>query len=67
MRKKRQIFDTPMYVIVNKNGEVFAGLLSGYPQWSSNWNNAKPLPRENTTFICDSNPNHYELINENEF
>ena len=56
-----------MYVIVNKNGEVYAGLLRGYPQWSSNWNDAKPLPRENTTFICDSNPNHYELINENEF
>jgi hypothetical protein len=66
MRKKRQIIDTPMYVIINKNGEVFAGLLKGYPQWSSDWNEAKPLARENTTFICDSNPNNYELINEKE-
>ena len=56
-----------MYVIMNKNGEVFAGLLSGYPQWSSDWSNAKPLYRENTSFICNSNPNQYELINENEF
>ena len=67
MRKKRQIDSTPMYVIMNKNGEVFAGLLSGYPQWSSDWGNAKLLYRENTSFICDSNPNNYELINEKEF
>ena len=67
MRKKRQIDNTPMYVIMNKNGDVFAGLLSGYPQWSSNWGNAKLLYRENTSFICDSNPNNYELINEKEF
>ena len=67
MRKRRQIDNTPMYVIMNKNGEVFAGLLGGYPRWSSNWNEAKPLYRENTSFICDSNPNEYELINENEF
>ena len=53
-------------VIINKNSEVFAGLLKGYPQWSSDWNEAKPLARENTTFICDSNPNNYELINEKE-
>ena len=56
-----------MYVIMNNNGEVFAGLLRGYPQWSSNWGNAKLLYRENTSFICDSNPNNYELINEKEF
>jgi hypothetical protein len=67
MRKKHQIDNTSMYVIMNKNGEVFAGLLSGYPQWSSDWSNAKPLYRENTSFICNSNPNQYELINENEF
>ena len=67
MKKKHQIDNTPMYVIMNKNGEVFAGLLSGYPQWSSDWSNAKPLYRENTSFICNSNPNQYELINENEF
>ena len=67
MRKRYQIDNTPMYVIMNKNGEVFAGLLSGYPQWSSDWSNAKPLYRENTSFICNSNPNQYELINEKEF
>jgi len=67
MKKRRQIDNTPMYVIMNKNGEVFAGLLSGYPQWSSNWSDAKLLYHENTSFICDSNPNQYELINENEF
>jgi len=67
MRKKHQIDNTSMYVIMNKNGEVFAGLLSGYPQWSSDWSNAKPLYRENTSFICNNNPTQYELINEKEF
>ena len=67
MRKRRQIDNTPMYVIMNNNCEVFAGLLRGYPQWSSDWGNAKLLYRENTSFICDSNPNNYELINEKEF
>jgi len=67
MRKRRQITNTPTYTILNKNGEVFTGLLRGYPQWSNDWSNAKFLELVNTTFICDSNPTEYELINENEF
>ena len=55
-----------MYAIINKNGEVFAGLLSGYPQWSSDWNDVKLLFQENTAFIYNTNPTEYELINENE-
>jgi hypothetical protein len=66
MGKKRQIIDRPMYAIVNKNSEVFSGLLKGYPQWSSDWNDVKLLFQENTDFIYNTNPTEYELINENE-
>jgi len=66
MGKKRQITDRPMYAIINKNGEVFSGLLKGYPQWSSDWNDVKLLFQENTAFIYNTNPTEYELINENE-
>jgi len=65
-RKKTQL-DTPMYAILNKNGEVFAGLRFGYPYWSINWDEAKFLELANTTYIYDSNPNEYELINKEQF
>ena len=55
-----------MYAIINKNGEVFSGLSSGYPQWSSDWNDVKLLFQENTAFIYNTNPTEYELINESE-
>jgi hypothetical protein len=67
MRKRRQIDNTPMYAIVNKNGEVFAGLRSGHPHWSANWDEAKFLELANTTYIYDNNPNEYELINREQF
>jgi hypothetical protein len=56
-----------MYAILNKNGEVFAGLRFGYPYWSINWDEAKFLELANTTYIYDSNPNEYELINKEQF
>jgi len=54
-----------MYVVVNKHGEVFAGLLKGQIQWSYNWNEAKPLLIENTTRLLQE---HFgaELIKEEE-
>lgn len=66
MKQKRQINSEPMFIVINKYGEVFAGLQSGYPQWSSNWNEAKFLFKNNTSIICRDNPKNYELINENE-
>lgn len=65
--RKKQQFNTPMYAIVNKNGEVFAGLRSGHPHWSANWDEAKFLELANTTYIYDNNPNEYELINREQF
>ena len=66
MAKQRKKY-TPsnMYVVINHNGEVFTGLQRGYPVYSPNWDQAKPLNKENTTYLMDEKG--VELISENEF
>ena len=54
-----------MYVIINREGEVYVGLIGGYPMWSSNWLTAKSLHVENTTRLLEENIGA-ELINEEE-
>jgi hypothetical protein len=54
-----------MYVVINKHGEVFTGLQKGYPVYSHDWSQAKPLNRENTTYLMKEKG--VELIPENEF
>ena len=54
-----------MYVVINKEGEVFTGLLGGYTQWSYNWVEAKPLQKENTSWLLKHNLGA-ELIKEEE-
>ena len=54
-----------MYVVINKEGEVFSGLNEGASQWSYNWTTAKPLFKENTSWLLDFNPGA-ELIKEEE-
>jgi hypothetical protein len=54
-----------MYVVINREGEVFTGLKGGYIQWSYNWLEAKPLHKENTTWLLEFN-SEAELINEEE-
>jgi hypothetical protein len=54
-----------MYVVINRDGEVFTGLKGGYTQWSGNWFEAKPLHVENTTRLLEENIGT-ELINEEE-
>ena len=54
-----------MYVVINKHGEVFIGLQRGYPVYSSNWDEAKPLNKESTTYLMEEKGT--ELISENEF
>ena len=56
---------TPMYVVINREGEVFTGLSRGYTQWSSNWFEAKPLYKENTTRLLEENIGA-EIIKEEE-
>jgi hypothetical protein len=54
-----------MYVVVNREGEVFTGLIRGYTQWSYDWKQAKPLHVENTTRLLEENRGA-ELIKEEE-
>ena len=39
------------YIVVNKQGEAFAGLVKGSPSWTHNWDLAKKLQKENTTVL----------------
>jgi hypothetical protein len=54
-----------MYVVINREGEVFTGLIRGYTQWSYDWKSAKPLHVENTTRLLEENIGA-ELIKEEE-
>lgn len=54
-----------MYVVINRNGEVFAGFLNGQIQWAYDWSLAKPLFKENTTRLLQENLGS-ELIKEEE-
>lgn len=53
-----------MYVVVNQEGEVFTGLKGGYPHYSSNWTEAKPLCITNTKYLLREHGT--ELIKESE-
>jgi hypothetical protein len=53
-----------MYVIINQNGEVFTGLKKGYPEYSWDWSQAKPLFIENTKYLLRETGT--ELIKESE-
>lgn len=63
--KKSNLPSIPMYVVINREGEVFTGLVRGYSQWSYDWLKAKPLFKENTTMLLKSNTGA-ELIKEEE-
>jgi hypothetical protein len=54
-----------MYVVVNRHGEVYAGMAKGQLQWSYNWFEAKPLHVENTTKLLQEHMGA-ELIKEEE-
>lgn len=65
---KRTYKKTPppqdMYVVINQRGEVFTGLKGGYPQYSPNWAEAKPLCITNTNYLLKEKGT--ELIKESE-
>lgn len=47
MRKKVEIEEKQKeFIVVNELAEVFYGLKAGQPQFTSNWNLAKPLTNE---------------------
>ena len=62
--KKSRPFEQ-MYVVINREGEVFTGIKSGYVKWSYDWFEAKPLFKENTAWLLEFNPGA-ELIKEEE-
>ena len=44
------------YIIVNREGEAYAGMVEGSLTWTSNWDGAKKLLEENTTRILNHHP-----------
>ena len=44
------------YIMVNKQGEAYAGMVQGTPSWTHDWDLAKKLQRENTTVLQRHHP-----------
>lgn len=44
------------YLIVNAQGEAYAGMVRGSLVWTYNWDEAKALPKENTSRVLNLNP-----------
>lgn len=42
LNKKLRIKE-PEFIVLNEYAQVFIGLRGGYPEFSSNWDEAKPL------------------------
>jgi len=53
---KKKIIKHKEYIIVNKQEEAYVGMMYGSLVWSNNWDEAKPLHKENTTWILEHNP-----------
>jgi len=49
---------------VNRDGQAFIGLQGGYPVYSDDWSEAKPLHKENTYHLLRENGT--ELLNTSE-
>ena len=47
---------TKYYIIVNKEGEAYAGMVQGSLTWTPDWNQAKKLLEENTDRILNHHP-----------
>ena len=41
------------YIVVNKEGEAYAGMVQGSLTWTPDWDQAKKLQKENTTRILE--------------
>ena len=53
------------FIVLNQNGQVFAGLKEGYPNYSDDWSEAEPLSINNTAILLREKGT--ELISENKF
>jgi hypothetical protein len=64
VRKRNKPVRENTFIIVNKDGQAFIGLQGGYPVYSDDWSEAKPLPEENTYHLLRENGT--ELLNTSE-
>ncbi len=64
IRKRNKPVREESYIVVNKDGQAFMGLKGGYPEYSDDWSQAKPLFMDNTTMLLRENGT--ELIKESE-
>jgi hypothetical protein len=51
IRKRHKPIQEETYVVVNRDGQAFVGLKGGYPTYSDDWSEAKPLFIENTKYL----------------
>jgi hypothetical protein len=54
-----------MYVVISREGQIYIGLKGGSSQWSYNWDEAKPLYEESTSWLLKTHPGA-EIINQEE-
>ncbi len=64
IRKRNKPVREDNFIIVNKDGQAFIGLQGGYPVYSDDWSEAKPLHKENTYHLLRENGT--ELLNTSE-
>jgi hypothetical protein len=64
IRKRNKPTPEESYVVVNKDGQAFIGLQGGYPVYSDDWSEAKPLHIDNTAMLLRDQGT--ELLNTSE-
>jgi hypothetical protein len=64
IRKRNKPVKEDSFVVVNKDGQAFIGLQGGYPVYSDDWYEAKPLHKDNTYHLLRENGT--ELLNTSE-
>jgi hypothetical protein len=64
IRKRNKPVHQETYVVVNRDGQAFMGLQGGYPVYSEDWSEAKPLFIDNTAMLLREHGT--ELINTSE-
>jgi len=64
IRKRNKPVREDNFIIVNKDGQAFIGLQGGYPVYSDDWSEAKPLFMDNTEMLLREKGT--ELVKESE-
>jgi hypothetical protein len=64
IRKRNKPLREDNFIVVNKDGQAFIGLQGGYPVYSDDWAEAKPLFIDNTEMLLREKGT--ELLNTSE-